>query len=80
MSVDVTYGRIGVRGRTIRHVVADEAVARTIIRHCLQRRASAPKRIGVGYRVCELDDPHQWLDRTIARRSSGCLKPIRPVA
>jgi hypothetical protein len=67
--VDVTYGRIGARGHTVRHVAADEAAARTIIRHSLQRRASAPRRIGVGYRVCELDDPDQWLDRTIARRS-----------
>jgi hypothetical protein len=41
--VDVTYGRIGARGRTIRH--------------CLQRRATAPKRIGVGYGVYKLDDP-----------------------
>lgn len=58
--IDVTYGRIGSRGRLVRHVAADEASARKIVRHCLQRRATAPKRIGVGYRVLELVDPGRW--------------------
>ena len=31
--VDVTYGRIGARGRTIRHVAADEAAACKVVRH-----------------------------------------------
>ena len=51
--VDVTYGRIGSPGRRIRHVARDEAAARRIVKHCLQRRASAPKRIGVPYRLCQ---------------------------
>ena len=59
--VDVTYGRIGSRGRTVRYVAASEADARKIVRHCLQRRATAPKRIGVAYRLRELDDPGQWV-------------------
>src|SRR4051812_36665024 len=59
--VDVTYGRIGSRGRTIRHVAADEAEARKIVRHCLQRRGTAKKRIGVGYQLRELIDPGQWM-------------------
>jgi WGR domain len=59
--VDVTYGRIGTRGRTVRYVAGDEAKARKIVRHCLQRRASAPKRIGVGYQLRELDDANGWL-------------------
>lgn len=58
--VDITYGRIGSRGRTIRHVATTEAEAKKIVRHCLQRRATAPKRIGVGYQLRELDDPGQW--------------------
>jgi hypothetical protein len=45
--VDATYGRIGARGRTVRHVADDEADARRIVSHCLQRRATAPRRIGV---------------------------------
>jgi hypothetical protein len=59
--VDVTYGRIGSPGRRIRHVASGEADARRIIRHCLQRRASAPKRIGVPYRLTDLADPGQWM-------------------
>jgi hypothetical protein len=63
--VDVTYGRIGSRGRTVRHIAADEAQARKIVRHCLQRRATAKKRIGVSYQLTGLSDPGQW--------SRGCL-------
>jgi predicted DNA-binding WGR domain protein len=59
--VDVTFGRIGSRGRTMRHVAGDEAAARKIVRRCLQRRATAPKRIGVGYQIRQIDDLGQWL-------------------
>ena len=59
--VDVTYGRIGTPGRRIRHLASGEADARRIVRHCLQRRATAPKRIGVAYLFCQIDDPGQWL-------------------
>jgi len=59
--VDVTYGRIGSPGRTIRHVAADELEARRIVRLCLQRRGTACKRIGVDYRLRELSDPGHWL-------------------
>jgi hypothetical protein len=58
--VDVSYGRIGSPGRRIRHVAQDEAQARRIVRRCLQRRATAPKRIGVAYQLRDLDDPGQW--------------------
>ena len=60
-SVDVTFGRIGTRGRKVRYVAAGEAEARKLVRHCLQRRATACKRIGVGYQVCELNDPCDWV-------------------
>jgi hypothetical protein len=59
--VDTTYGRIGSRGRTIRHVAGDEADARRIVRQCLQRRATAPRRIGVAYQLTDLADPGQWI-------------------
>jgi predicted DNA-binding WGR domain protein len=61
--VDVIYGRIGTRGRRIRHVASDEAQARRIVRHCLQHRATAPRRIGVSYQLRELADPGKWLDQ-----------------
>jgi hypothetical protein len=59
--VDVTCGRIGSRGRTVRYVAASEAEARKIVRQCLQRRTTAPKRIGVGYQLRNLDDPARWM-------------------
>jgi hypothetical protein len=52
--VDVTYGRIGSRGRLVRHVAAVEGDARRIVRHRLRRRATAPRRIGGPYRLCEI--------------------------
>jgi hypothetical protein len=64
--VDVTYGRFGSRGRTVRHIAADEAEARKIVRHCLQRRATAKKRIGVAYQLRELTDATGWLASTFS--------------
>jgi len=58
--VDVTYGRIGSSGRTVRHVTGSEVEARKFFRRCLQRRATAPRRIDVAYRLSELSDPGQW--------------------
>ena len=58
--VDVTYGRIGSKGRRIRYVATDEREARKIVRHCLQRRATARRRIGAEYRFRELTDPAGW--------------------
>jgi len=63
--VDVTYGRIGTQGRTVRYVAGDETEARRIVRRCLQRRATAPKRIGVAYRLSELTDPSHWMTAPI---------------
>lgn len=62
--VDVTYGRIGTRGRRLRYVAGDEAEARKLVQNNLRRRATARKRIGVPYRFRELIDPWQWLSLT----------------
>jgi hypothetical protein len=70
--VDVTYGRMSSRGRLIRYVASDEAEARRIVGHCLQRRSTAPRRIGVAYELRELTDPSGWLNRQAANdRSPG---------
>ncbi len=73
--VDVTYGRIGSRGRTVRHVAANEAEARKIVRHCLQRRGTAERRIGVGYRIRELTDPAQWMTAFQADSGTAGIYP-----
>jgi len=59
-NIEVTYGRIGRRGRSVTYSAADDAAAAAIVRHCLHRRASAPKRIGVPYQIRELCDPKEW--------------------
>jgi predicted DNA-binding WGR domain protein len=47
--VEITYGRIGGKGRTIVTVVNNEDEALQCVQTALKRRQSAPKRIGVGY-------------------------------
>ena len=62
--VDVTYGRIGARGRTIRYLATDKEEARKLVSQSLRRRGTARKRIGVGYELRELVDPEGWLSAT----------------
>ncbi len=60
--VAVTFGRIGAPGRTLSSSHLDEYAARRFVRACLRKRLSAPRRIGVAYRVVRCDDPGAWLD------------------
>jgi predicted DNA-binding WGR domain protein len=59
--VRVHYGRIGSQGQSKTHVVPDMAAGAQLVRTCLQRRQSAPQRIGVAYQVREQFDPDGWL-------------------
>lgn len=52
--VAIEYGRIGFAGQSLVYSDADPGVASDIIRHYLDRRASAPRRIGCEYRVSEM--------------------------
>ncbi|MGD9853151.1 MAG: hypothetical protein AB7T38_18030 [Nitrospirales bacterium] len=56
----MTYGRIDRRGRSLTYSAPDDKETATIVRQCLKRRATAPKRIGVSYKVRELCDPKEW--------------------
>ena len=58
--VDISYGRIGTAGRKISYSASHESEARRLVRQCLHRRSTAPKRIGVPYQIREYSDPHQW--------------------
>jgi len=75
--VDATYGRIGSPGRRVRHVASDEADARRIVRHYLQRRATAPRRIGVAYRLTDPADPGQWIATTYPSCTQMGRFPVR---
>lgn len=56
VTISVTFGRIGTNGRTITRTVAGHGVADAALRSMLARRASTPRRIGVGYRVVGICD------------------------
>lgn len=48
--VDIEFGRIGSKGRRLRHAFFDEPAAKAYVGRALHRRATAPARIGVAYR------------------------------
>jgi predicted DNA-binding WGR domain protein len=64
--VDVTYGRIGTRGRRIRYVVRDEQAARKLVRENLRRRTTAKRRIGVAYQFRKVVDPENWCREAVS--------------
>lgn len=57
--VETTYGRIGAKGRTIVTVVNNEEEALKHVQKALKRRQSAPKRIGVAYKIRTQGDSDQ---------------------
>ena len=59
--VDVTYGRVGLRGRLIRHVASAEAEARRIVHQSLQRRSTALWRIDMQYQLSQMGNQAGWL-------------------
>lgn len=73
--VEVSYGRIGTPGRRLRYIAGDKAEARKLVQRSLRRRATAPRRIGVSYRIRELTDPWQWFPLN----RGGNETSIRPV-
>lgn len=59
--VDITFGRIGSPGRTIRQTVISEAEAQAFVQRVIRRRRAAKTRIGVAYQILDLHDPDGWL-------------------
>ena len=72
--VEVTFVRIGARGRTLSYSVSDEAEARRLVRTNFRKRSSAPKRIGVAYEVTEMRDPKGWC---VVPQESPAFIPLR---
>jgi predicted DNA-binding WGR domain protein len=54
--VALNYGRIGTKGRRKTLLMADETAAQRYVRQCLKRRARAPKRIGISYKIKNVSD------------------------
>ena len=49
--VELSYGRIGSKGRSRTILAENEAQAMGYVEQCLKKRQSAPKRIGTSYRI-----------------------------
>jgi predicted DNA-binding WGR domain protein len=66
--VAMSYGRIGTSGRTKTRSspVAEEARAQVVA--CLRKRASAPRRIGVAYRVRSAVRSEEWCEHELDER------------
>ena len=59
--VTIDFGVIGTRGQHRVHLVTDIAEAQAVVRRALRRRLTAPRRIGVPYRVIACHDAAGWL-------------------
>jgi predicted DNA-binding WGR domain protein len=58
--VDMNYGRIGTAGRSKIRSFASFEAAQVQVHACLRKRATAPRRIGVGYRVQRAERTESW--------------------
>jgi len=59
--VEISYGRIGCKGRKKTTLLSSEEAARRAVRKHLRRRESAVQRIGVGY-VVKLFHGRDWVE------------------
>ena len=79
--VEITYGRIGTAGRSRSYVLRDEEEARHLAQSILKRRATAPRRIGVAYRIremkCDLTSITGALNPNCCASRRGCTPRSR---
>ena len=75
--VDAAWGRIGGARNGNRHSFADPAQALAHIRALLVRRAGAPRRIGVAYRLVEADEKARALYHMARTSSTADRNPPR---
>ena len=67
--VAMNYGRVGARDTTKTVVLPDEAETRRYVQKCLKKRESAPKRIGIDYKVKDISGT--WSDFREETLTSG---------
>jgi predicted DNA-binding WGR domain protein len=58
--VEMSYGRIGTTGRSKIRSFVTAAAAQAQVHACLRRRATAPRRIGVAYRLRRVRQSGDW--------------------
>jgi WGR domain len=66
--VAMSYGRIGTSGRTRTRSFPGAEEARAQVMACLGKRASAPRRIGVAYRVRSAVRSEEWCEHELDER------------
>ena len=66
--VEMTYGRIGTSGRTTTRSFPIAEAAQAQVTACLRKRASAPRRIGVAYRVRSAVRSEEWCEHDLDER------------
>lgn len=54
-TVSVRYGRVGRRGQEMHFAGPNPDAMQLIVRNCLKKRVSAPRRIGCAYRLTSID-------------------------
>jgi predicted DNA-binding WGR domain protein len=72
--VDMSYGRIGTMGRSKIRSFATIEDAQDQVRACLQKRATASRRIGVAYHVHRVDRNESWREPDSAIDFAGCFR------
>jgi hypothetical protein len=58
--MEMTYGRIGTFGRAKSRSFSTAEAAAAEVKACLRKRASAPRRIGVAYRLRSTAQHGDW--------------------
>lgn len=61
--VETTFGRIGGKGRTFVAVVENEDEALKHVKKSLKRRQSAPKMLGIDYKIKVIPPHEQTMDK-----------------
>jgi hypothetical protein len=72
--VAIDFGVMGTRGRRLVRLMADTGQAKVVVRQVLRRRLTAPRRIGVPYRVVACHDPEHGLEAMGFQVTDGGLR------
>ena len=78
--VEMNYGRIGTAGRTKVRSFCTREDAQAQVDACLRKRATAPRRIGVAYRVQRIVRSEEWRQPGLDNRLDAWFSTVRDQA
>jgi predicted DNA-binding WGR domain protein len=73
--VEMSYGRIGTFGRVKARSFSTADAAAVEVKACLRKRASAPRRIGVAYRLKSATHHGEWHRPDLCERLCAWFPP-----